>query len=346
MDISRIQAFSQNIERGRRRQQSVERTESGQRKRMRFVRSQEQYQGSYRPQYFKRPPRPPPPQLQGYRNDRYTQLGPGESPQASGLQQQRGLRQTGPFQPRCAICGRGHLGQCRAGSDACYTCGRPGHMMRDCPNKDSGDMAQPVNQQQDQLCRQDQESSPDVVTGMLTICAHDVYALIDPGSTLSCITPFIARKFGIVPEILSDPFMVSTPFGESIIARRVYRGCTITVCGHQTSADLVELEMLDFDAIMGMDWLAACYATVDCRAKTARFHFPGKPVLEWVGNTAKPRGRFISYLKARKMIAKGCIYHIVRVKDVDAEKSILQSIPVVKEYEDVFPDELPGIPPE
>ncbi|XP_070020452.1 uncharacterized protein [Nicotiana sylvestris] len=104
--------------------------------------------------------------------------------------------------------------------------------------------------------------------------------------------------------------------------------------------------MLDFDAIMGMDWLASCYAIVDCREKTARFHFSGEPVLEWVGNIATPRGRFISYLKARKIIAKGCIYHIVRVKDADAEIPTLQSIPVVREYTDVFLDELPGIPPK
>ncbi|XP_070013733.1 uncharacterized protein [Nicotiana sylvestris] len=194
--------------------------------------------------------------------------------------------------------------------------------------------------------RQDQESSLDIVTGMLTICSHNVYALIDAGSTLSCITPFVARKFDIVLEILREPFAVSTPVRELIIARHIYRGCTITVCGRQTSANLVELEMLDFDAIMGMDWLAACYATVDCRAKIARFYFLGEPVLEWVGNTVTPRGRFISYLKARKMIAKGCIYHIVRVKDANAEIPTLQSILVIKEYVDVFPDELPGIPPE
>ncbi|XP_070036750.1 uncharacterized protein [Nicotiana tomentosiformis] len=181
---------------------------------------------------------------------------------------------------------------------------------------------------------------------MLTICSNNAYALIDTGSTLSCIIPFVAGKFVIVPEILSDPFAVSTPVGESIIARRVYRGCTMSVCGRQTSADLVELEMLDFDAIMGMDWLAACYASANCRAKIATFHFPGKPVLEWVGNTATLRCRFISYLKARKMITKGCNYHIVRVRDVDAEIPTLQSILVVKEYADVFPDELPGIPPE
>ncbi|XP_070046515.1 uncharacterized protein [Nicotiana tomentosiformis] len=163
--------------------------------------------------------------------------------------------------------------------------------------------------------QQDQESSPDVVTGMLTIFSHDAYALIDRGSTLSCITPFIMGKFGIVPEILSDLFAVPTPVGESIIARLVYRGCTVIVCGRQNSANLVELEMLDFDAIMGMDWLAACYATVDCRAKTARFHFPSEPVLEWVGNTATPR---------------------------DAEIPTLQYIPVVKEYA----GELPGVPSE
>ncbi|XP_070039399.1 uncharacterized protein [Nicotiana tomentosiformis] len=44
------------------------------------------------------------------------------------------------------------------------------------------------------------------------------------------------------------------------------------------------------------------------------------------------------------MIAKGYIYHIVRVRDIDTKIPTLQSIPVVKEYADVFPDELPDIP--
>ncbi|XP_070039527.1 uncharacterized protein [Nicotiana tomentosiformis] len=64
------------------------------------------------------------------------------------------------------------------------------------------------------------------------------------------------------------------------------------------------------------------------------------------GNTVTPRGRFISYLKARKMIKKGCIYHIVRVRDAYAEIPTLQSIPVVREFTDAFPDELPPIPPK
>ena len=73
-----------------------------------------------------------------------------------------------------------------------------------------------------------------------------------------------------------------------------------------------------------------------------RFQFPGKPVLEWKGNTASPRGRFISYLKARKMIRKGYIYHLVQVRDMEVESPTIHSIPVVNE----FPDELPGLLPE
>ena len=42
------------------------------------------------------------------------------------------------------------------------------------------------------------------------------------------------------------PFEVSTPIGESIIARRVYRNCIVTVCGRDTLADLVDLDMVDF----------------------------------------------------------------------------------------------------
>ncbi|MDE0547697.1 hypothetical protein, partial [Microbacterium sp. C7(2022)] len=58
------------------------------------------------------------------------------------------------------------------------------------------------------------------------------------------------------------------------------------------------------------------------------------------------KGKIISCLKARKLISKGCIYHLVRVRDVESKSSPIELVPVVAEFPDVFPDELPGVPPE
>ncbi|XP_070025918.1 uncharacterized protein [Nicotiana sylvestris] len=89
----------------------------------------------------------------------------------------------------------------------------------------------------------------------------------NPGSTFSYITPFIDGKLDMRSELLPQSVEVSTPVGDSIIANHVCRGCTVLINDRPTSVDLVELVMLDFDIIMGMDWLASCYANIDCRAK-------------------------------------------------------------------------------
>ncbi|WMV19660.1 hypothetical protein MTR67_013045 [Solanum verrucosum] len=99
--------------------------------------------------------------------------------------------------------------------------------------------------------------------------------------------------------------------------------------------------MINFDVIMGMDWLSSCYANVECWTKIVKFHFPGEAVREWKGDTATPKSRFIFNLKARKMITRGFIYHLVRVHDIDAEPPTLQSISVVNEFLDVLPEEIP-----
>ena len=60
-------------------------------------------------------------------------------------------------------------------------------------------------------------------------------------------------NFDILPEKLSEPFSISTPVGESILAERVYRDCSIFVNHNSTMTDLVELVMVNLDVILGMD---------------------------------------------------------------------------------------------
>ncbi|WMV40954.1 hypothetical protein MTR67_034339 [Solanum verrucosum] len=92
--------------------------------------------------------------------------------------------------------------------------------------------------------RHEQENSPNVVTGMIKVFTFNVYALLDPGASLSFVTPYVANQFEVLPERLCEPFCVSTPIGESILAERVYRDCPVSISHKNTKADLVELDMV------------------------------------------------------------------------------------------------------
>ncbi|XP_070053795.1 uncharacterized protein [Nicotiana tomentosiformis] len=101
--------------------------------------------------------------------------------------------------------------------------------------------------------REDDQASNVVVTRILSVCSFDALALIDPGSTHSCVSSYFALRFSRQPELLNDPFLVATPIGESLLVEYVYRACQIWVEGRDTLADLIVLDMIDFDMQMGMD---------------------------------------------------------------------------------------------
>lgn len=173
-----------------------------------------------------------------------------------------------------------------------------------------------------------------------------MYDLIDLGYTFSYVTPYVTMEFGIEQEQLQESLYASTPVGEFNLAAQVYRDCIITLRCRDTVVDLIELRMVYFYVIMGMDWIYSCLTKLDFRNKTVRFKFPNEPVIEWKGDDVVLKGRFISYLKATKRINKGCIYHLVWVLDTDFEAPTLKSVLIVNEFLQVFPDKLHEIPPD
>ena len=61
--------------------------------------------------------------------------------------------------------------------------------------------------------REERQKSADVDNGNLLVFSFPVYALLDPGSTLSLVSSLVANQFYLLSEILHEPFLVSTPIG-------------------------------------------------------------------------------------------------------------------------------------
>ena len=132
----------------------------------------------------------------------------------------------------------------------------------------------------------------------------------------------------------------------SLFLKKVYKSCPILLSNKFTLVDLVELDMLDFDGIFGMDWLHACFASIDYTTRVVKFQFSNEPILARKGANLILRGQIISCLKSCIIVSKGCLYHIMRVKDLGSKDPLLESVPIVKDFLDVFPNDLIRIPSE
>ena len=85
------------------------------------------------------------------------------------------------------------------------------------------------------------------------------------------------------PELLDYDLVVSTPTGGLLLADRVYRDCMIRLDEHELKANLIILDIRDFDAILGIDWLASHHATVDCFKKEVVFNKLGEIEVTFCG---------------------------------------------------------------
>ncbi|XP_009766081.1 uncharacterized protein [Nicotiana sylvestris] len=145
--------------------------------------------------------------------------------------------------------------------------------------------------------RQDAQASNAMVTCILSVCSFDALALIDPGSIHSYVSSYFALRFSRQPELLNDLFLVATPVGESLLAEYVYRACQIRVEGRDTLADLIILDMIDFDILMEMDCLSSCYAIVDCHAKIVKFEIPEEPSFILRGSPVPETCKIVSFMR-------------------------------------------------
>nr|GEY49182.1 hypothetical protein [Tanacetum cinerariifolium] len=143
--------------------------------------------------------------------------------------------------------------------------------------------------------------------------------------------------------IVCDEKVVRIPYGNEVL---IIRGDD---CDGGFNIDLMPVELGCFDVIIGMDWLAKYHALIVCDEKVVRIPY-GNEVLIIRGDDCDGGSKLniISCTKTQKYIQKGCQVYLARVTSKKAEdkseEKRLEDVPVVREFPEVFPEDLPGLP--
>src|SRR3989337_1484261 len=146
--------------------------------------------------------------------------------------------------------------------------------------------------------------------------------LFDTGASHSYISRGFVDKFKLPTLALRPRLLVSSP-GAEYMASRWWDRIPLTIGSHVFPSDLIILESQGLDVILGMDWMSKYGGSIDCASKTILL--------------TTPEGKRIKYVSK----------HSSRRTQVNSLSGVVQEeVPVVKDFPDVFSEELPGMPPD
>ena len=285
--------------------------------------------------------------------------------------------------PVCHMYQRRHHGECRRYSTECFHCGQEDHQSI-CPETSVASLATPAPEMSTQrssgrgfpsrgasattgrgshgrgrgsapgmqtetrtqarvyvVTHQDADVALDVVTGIISILDHDAYTLVGLGATHSFSSRPFLDNFQIETQPLEGRMTVSLPAGDPLVSNRVVRDSRVLIGGQEFLANLVALDMRDFDVVLGMDWLSRHRATLDCYKKEVKLHRPGELEVKFRGIRRELSSSMISAMVAQRMLR-----NLAYVMETGKEGTLVDEIPVVREFPYVFPDDIAGLPPE
>ncbi|GJT95293.1 putative reverse transcriptase domain-containing protein [Tanacetum coccineum] len=198
----------------------------------------------------------------------------------------------------------------------CYGCGEKGHIKANCPAKNnpggSGARGQVYA-----LIDGDQNLGPNVVTGMFLLNNRYAKVLFDLRSDKSFMNVNFSHLIDIEPVKVDHSYEVELADGRVVSTNTILKGCALNLVNHLFKINLMPIELGTFDVIIGMDWLVLHDVIMVCRKKEV--HVP---------------------LKKRTLVVKGD--DVVEKKPAERR---LEDVPVICEFPDVFPKDLPGLPP-
>ncbi|GJS20990.1 putative reverse transcriptase domain-containing protein, partial [Tanacetum coccineum] len=225
-----------------------------------------------------------------------------------------------------------------------YECGRPGHFRKHYPklrNQNRGNKN--GNKTENQTGGNEATarayairgggSNPDsnVVTGTFLLNNYYASMLFDSGADRSFVLSTFSALLDVAPSTLDTSYAIE--LADGIISKTyvVFRGCTLGLLGHSFDIDLIPVELSSFDVIIGIDWLAKYHALIVC------------------DGGSKSKLNIISCTKTQKYIQKGCQVYLAQVTskktEEKSEEKRLKDVLIVREFLEVFPEDLLGLPP-
>nr|GEW21231.1 hypothetical protein [Tanacetum cinerariifolium] len=197
-------------------------------------------------------------------------------------------------------------------------------------------------------------ANPDsnIVTG--TFILNNCYAsmLFYSGADRSFVSSTFSALFDVYPSTLDTSYSVELADGRIFETNIILRGCTLRLLGHPFDIDLMHVELRSLDVIISMDWMAKNHAVIVCDEKVVRIPYGDEVMIiqsDDIYGRSKLKLNIISCTKTEKYIEKGCQVYLAQVmskKEGDKSKERrLEDVPIVQEFWEVFPEDLPGLPP-
>ncbi|XP_071712554.1 uncharacterized protein [Rutidosis leptorrhynchoides] len=185
----------------------------------------------------------------------------------------------------------------------------------------------------------------DAITYMFLVNSTRACVLFDCGANCSFMATRFCDKLNLPVCMLHDPLEVEVATGKTVPVTTYVSGISIEIDGSIFPVTCLVMHIPSFDVLLGMNWLSGHKKSIKCHKKLISFHLSdGTRVI-----AQSERDGFgcplILMMKARKSIAKGCDTFLAYVIDAKKVKKIVAHISVVREFPEVFPDELAGLPP-
>ncbi|GJV05930.1 reverse transcriptase domain-containing protein [Tanacetum coccineum] len=167
---------------------------------------------------------------------------------------------------------------------------------------------------------------PNVVTSTFSLNDHFVTVLFDFGADFSFIFIEFAPLLNVKPSIVNPGYVIEVADGKKVEVDRIIRDCKLELESSLFSINLIPLGHGSFDVIVGMDWLSQHKAVIVCHEKVVEIPVEDGRILRVHGE------RTVGIAKVLKSVKK--------------DEPKLGDIPIVRDFEDVFPEDLSGLPPQ